>query len=370
MNTMLEYIVLKNFKCFDELQIRLAPLTLVTGMNGVGKSTLIQSLLIIRQSFVARYLQDGYISLNGELVNLINGSALLYNQANDECVEVRIEDEEDEYIFTLPKVENDNHLQLMEISPEGYTKKGLLLLEDDFVYLNAERLSPQIYYKPTNSSEKNYSRMGNRHGDKAVGVLFDAIDKVDDLNIVALKAETAASNRVGDNVSAWLGYIMGTKITAKVEKVNSEDLRLTYTVGDVAKENVFSPLNTAFGNSYLLPIIVAVLTAKKGGLILLENPEAHLHPAAQFRLGKLLAMAAEQGIQLIVETHSDHLLNGIRVAAKNGQISSDNVAIQYFVEHDGCHDAQRIVLNNDGELDCWPQGFFDEWEKALDSLIG
>ena len=152
--------------------------------------------------------------------------------------------------------------------------------------------------------------------------------------------------------------------------MNSEDLRLTYTVGDVAKENVFSPLNTAFGNSYLLPIIVAVLTAKKGGLILLENPEAHLHPAAQFRLGKLLAMAAEQGIQLIVETHSDHLLNGIRVAAKNGQISSDNVAIQYFVEHDGCHDAQRIVLNNDGELDCWPQGFFDEWEKALDSLIG
>lgn len=367
---MLEYIVLKNFKCFDELQIRMAPLTLVTGMNGVGKSTLIQSLLIIRQSFVARYLQDGYVSLNDELVNLINGGALLYNQADEECIEIRIEDTEDEFNFILPKIENDNHLQRVNISPKEYSDKRMLLLNDDFVYLNAERLSPQADYKLANPSEKNFSRLGNKHGDKAVGVLFDAIDKVTDLNIAELRAEEMTSNRVGDNVSAWLGHIMGTKITAKVEKVNSEDLRLTYTIGDVAKENVFSPLNTAFGYSYLLPIVVAVLTAKRGGIILLENPEAHLHPAAQFRLGVFLAMASDLGVQLIVETHSDHLLNGVRVAAKNGKISSGNVAIQYFVEHNGLHDAQRIVLNEDGELDCWPEGFFDEWEKALDTLIG
>lgn len=369
-NSMLEYIVLKNFKCFDELQVRMAPLTLVTGMNGVGKSTLIQSLLVIRQSFVARYLQDGYISLNDELVNLINGGVVLYNQADDECVEIRIEDSDNEYIFALPKVENDNHLQQVEISPDGILKKNMILFGDDFVYLNAERLSPQVDYKLQNSLEKKFSRMGNRHGDRAVGVLFDVIDKVSDLDVAALKADTAVSNHIGDNVSAWLGEIMGTKITAKVEKVNSEDLRLTYTVGDVTQENVFSPLNSAFGNSYLLPILVAVLTAKKGGLILLENPEAHLHPAAQFRLGIFLAIAAEQGIQLIIETHSDHLLNGVRVATKNKKISSNNVAIQYFIEQNGFHDAQRIVLNDDGELERWPKGFFDEWEKALDSLIG
>ncbi len=367
---MLEYIVLKNFKCFDELQIRLAPLSLITGMNGVGKSTLIQSLLIIRQSMVARYLQDGYISLNDELVNLINGRELLYNQADEECVRIEIDDTESGYTFTLPKVDNDNHLQQVEISSDEIFKKGISLIADDFVYLNAERLSPQVDYKQANLSEKNFSRMGNKHGDKAVGVLFDSVDKVDDLQIEELKAETAMSKRVGDNVSAWLGYIMGSKIATKVEKVNSEDLRLTYTIGDVNKENVFSPLNTAFGNSYLLPIIVAVLTAKRGGLILLENPESHLHPAAQFRLGEFLALAAENGIQLIVETHSDHLLNGVRVAAKNRKVSSDNVAIQYFYERDGFHNAQRIELKYDGELDSWPKGFFDEWEKALTSLIG
>ncbi len=367
---MLEYIVLKNFKCFDELQIRLAPLSLITGMNGVGKSTLIQSLLIIRQSIVARYLQDGYISLNDELVNLINGRELLYNQADEECVEIEIDDTVSEYTFTLPKVDNDNHLQQVIVSSDEIFKKGISLIADDFVYLNAERLSPQVNYQQVNFSEKNFSRMGNKHGDKAVGVLFDSVDKVDDLQIEELKAETATSKRVGDNVSAWLGHIMGSKIAIKVEKVNSEDLRLTFTIGDVNKENVFSPLNTAFGNSYLLPIIVAVLTAKKGGLILLENPESHLHPAAQFRLGEFLALAAENGIQLIVETHSDHLLNGVRVAVKNRKVLPDNVAIQYFFERNGFHNVQRIELRDGGELDSWPNGFFDEWEKALTSLIG
>ena len=367
---MVEYIILKNFKCFDELQVRLAPLTLITGMNGVGKSTLIQSLLLIRQSFVSRYFQDNYLCLNGDLANLINGEALLYKQAVDESVEIHIEDSENDFIFNVLQIDSDNHLQRVEICPNDYSKHGLFLFGDDFVYLNAERLAPQMDYKLMNPLEKNYSRMGNKHGDKAVGVLFDAIDKVSDLTIPALKAEAVSTLRLGDNVSAWMSYIMGTKITAKVEKVNSEDLRLTYTMGDVAKENVFSPLNSAFGYSYLLPIVTAVLTAKKNGGVLLENPEAHLHPAAQFRLGVFLAMASEQGIQLVVETHSDHLLNGIRVAAKEKKISSDNVAILYFSVRDGVHDAQRIVLNEDGELDRWPQGFFDEWEKALDTLIG
>lgn len=367
---MIEYIILKNFKCFDELQVRLAPLTLVTGMNGVGKSTLIQSLLLIRQSFISRYFQDDYLCLNGELANLINGEALLYKQAENDSVEICIEDSEHDFVFKIPQTDSENHLQHVEISPKDYSKRGLFLFEDDFVYLNAERLAPQMDYKLMNPSEKKYSRLGNKHGDKAVGVLFDAIDKVTDLTIPAMKAEAVSTLRLGDNVSAWMSYIMGTKITAKVEKVNSDDLRLTYTMGDVAKENVFSPLNSAFGYSYLLPIVTAVLTAKKNGGILLENPEAHLHPAAQFRLGLFLAVAAEQGIQLIIETHSDHLLNGIRVAAKEKKISSDNVSILYFADSDGYHKAQRIVLDKEGDLDIWPEGFFDEWEKALDTLIG
>lgn len=366
---MIEYVVLKNFKCFDDLQIRVAPLTLITGRNGVGKSTVMQALLTIRQSYVARYLQDGLLALNGDLVNLISGDEVLYRQAQSDGFDLRVEEAVGEADFVVESIEADNHLQKFSTHAENENWKALTLLGDDFVYLNAERLAPQVYYNLVNKSEKNYSRMGDKHGDKAVGVLFDAIDRVADLNIIALKNGNASTNYVGENVSAWIGEIMGAKVIVKVEKVNEKDVKLSYTMGDVINENVFSSLNTAFGYSYLLPIVVAVLTAKVGGIILLENPEAHLHPAAQFRLGQFLALAAENGVQILVETHSDHLLNGIRVAVKLHELSSENVGIKYFSEKDGIHDAQSIAIDDHGGLDYWPNGFFDEWEKALDKLI-
>lgn len=366
---MIEYIVLKNFKCFDDLQMRVAPLTLITGRNGVGKSTVIQALLTIRQSYVARYLQDGLLALNGDLVNLISGDEVLYRQAQSDGFDLRVEEAEGEIDFVVESIEANNHLQRFSTHAENETWKALTLFGDDFVYLNAERLAPQVFYNLVNKSEKNYSRMGDKHGDKAVGVLFEAIDRVVDLNIIALKNTKATTNYVGENVSAWMGEIMGAKVTVKVEKVNEKDVKLSYTMGDVADENVFSSLNTAFGYSYLLPIVVAVLTAKVGGIILLENPEAHLHPAAQFRLGQFLVLAAENGIQILVETHSDHLLNGIRVAVKHHKLSSENVGIKYFSERERMHEIQSITIDENGSLDFWPDGFFDEWEKALDELI-
>ena len=366
---MLEYIVLKNFKCFDELQMSLAPLTLITGKNGAGKSSLLQSLLVIRQSFVARYLQERQLALNGDLTNLINGGEVLYKQAEDNGFAIAIEGNDATCEFGISEIDTENHLQPLNTIPDTLFLKECCLTGNDFVYLNAERLAPQNGYKLVNPSEKNYSRTGNIHGDKAVGVLFDAIDKVTDLNIKELKAEEANSYRIGDNVSAWISRIMGTDVNIKTEKINGEDIKLSYTMGKSADENVFSPLNTAFGYSYLLPIVVAVLTAKPGGLILLENPEAHLHPAAQFRTGEFLALAAEHGIQLIVETHSDHLLNGVRVAVKKQKIMPENVTIKFFDIAKKLHVAKTLLVEENGGLSQWPDGFFDEWEKALDALI-
>lgn len=75
-------------------------------------------------------------------------------------------------------------------------------------------------------------------------------------------------------------------------------------------------LNTGFGITYVLSVLVAVLFAPKGSLVLIENPEAHIHPAAQAALMKLISRAAEHGVQIILETHSDHVINGALVALK------------------------------------------------------
>ena len=86
-------------------------------------------------------------------------------------------------------------------------------------------------------------------------------------------------------------------------------------------------------------------------------------------MGHFLARAAACGIQVVLETHSDHVLNGIRVAIKQGDIGHEDVQINFFRHEDGrsCIDTPRI--DQDGHIDLWPDDFFDEWDKQLSELL-
>jgi predicted ATPase len=90
-------------------------------------------------------------------------------------------------------------------------------------------------------------------------------------------------------------------------------------------------------------------------------------------MGLLLAKCAADGVQIIVETHSDHLLNSIRLAVKHKEsgFSADDVQICHFTRDPVTGDSYietPVVLEN-GELSSWPDGFFDEWDKSLDALL-
>ncbi|MGH3693299.1 MAG: AAA family ATPase [Pseudonocardiaceae bacterium] len=98
-----------------------------------------------------------------------------------------------------------------------------------------------------------------------------------------------------------------------------------------AHERTNSAGNIGFGFSYALPVIIAGLLAPGGGLLLVENPEAHLHPAGQSRLGRFLARIAGSGVQVVLETHSDHILNGVRLAvADERTINAHDVIVHFF----------------------------------------
>jgi predicted ATPase len=105
--------------------------------------------------------------------------------------------------------------------------------------------------------------------------------------------------------------------------------------------------------------------------MLIENPEAHLHPSGQTKMGKMLALASACGIQIVVETHSDHLLNGIRIAVKEGELRHSDVKCFFFTTDNSDEPAnvERISIDCFGMLDHWPVGFFDESEKNLLRLI-
>jgi len=157
-----------------------------------------------------------------------------------------------------------------------------------------------------------------------------------------------------------------------VELADAASLRFSYTGTSVdSGSREHRPSNVGFGLTYCLPIIVACLAAPKGALLLLENPEAHLHPRGQSALGQLLARCAADGVQIIVETHSDHVLNGIRIAAKRSEIPNEDVAVHFFSRNveNGESSITSPVLHANGRFSDWPDGFFDEWSKALDELL-
>src|SRR5262249_43391637 len=137
--------------------------------------------------------------------------------------------------------------------------------------------------------------------------------------------------------------------------------------------NPYRATNVGFGLTYTLPILIAALALPPGGLLLVENAEAHLHPQAQVRMGELLSLAASGGVQVIAETHSDHVLNGVRLAVKAGDIPPESVALRYFdrsnPEMELSSRVQSMHVDGNGRIDNWPPGFFDEWDKSLEELL-
>jgi predicted ATPase len=124
----------------------------------------------------------------------------------------------------------------------------------------------------------------------------------------------------------------------------------------------------------VLPIIVAVLTASKGDALLIENPEVHLHPAGQALMGAFLAHATRAGVQIILETHSDHVLNGIRRAVKSGIVTPEQVFLYFFnARYDLGETKSQVVnplLDRNGNVDFWPDGFFDQFDRDTNYFAG
>ena len=137
--------------------------------------------------------------------------------------------------------------------------------------------------------------------------------------------------------------------------------------GDVATRR-HRATNVGFGLSYVLPVVLALL-APRGSLCLIENPEAHLHPRGQTRLAELAVRAAGAGVQVFVETHSDHFVDGVRIAVRDGLIEPANTAIHYFERDGGRTVVSSPTVDADGRLSRWPAGFFDQHDENLAKLL-
>ncbi len=193
-----------------------------------------------------------------------------------------------------------------------------------------------------------------------------------------LRHAAGASDGLLSQLTAWMGEVSpGVRLATRTfADLSLAQLSFSFAQGG-ATSRVLRPTGVGFGLSYTLPVIVALLAAPVGALVLVENPEAHLHPRGQMAMGDLIARAGAAGVQVIVETHSDHVMNGVRVAVKEGRVGHDQVAFHYFRRVTETREGEeRIVhvvdsprIDADGLLDTWPPGFFDQFDIALSKLL-
>lgn len=368
---MLETLQLANFKSIKSGHFHLEDLTLFSGRNGMGKSSVLQSVLLLRQSYEAHLLPDVGLALAGQYVRIGRGKDLLYTEADEEVVTINCEWTESSLYLKF------NYNETSDVQPVASKEIAIgnpfnePLFTASFQYLSAERISPKSIYDVSDYAVKQQRSLGMKGEFTAH---FLSVHGDDSITISALKHTNASTNSLLDNINAWMSDITpGTKVVATlIPEINQASLHYQFATATQMTEK-FRPENTGFGLTYVLPVVTAVLSARTGDLLLIENPESHLHPAGQSVVAKLISLAAQNGVQIIVETHSDHFLNGVRTSAKSKLISNEKVRI-YFLsrdyENEG-HEVQidEVELYSSGKLSHWPEGFFDEWERSLDALI-
>lgn len=162
-------------------------------------------------------------------------------------------------------------------------------------------------------------------------------------------------------------------LTWKVEATRIDDTQVELRVGRLrhstraGARDLVSIADVGFGLSQVLPVVVALLTARPGQLVYLEEPEIHLHPRAQVALAQLLADAAIRGVRVVAETHSSLLLLAVQALVAEGALPRELVALHWFSQTpDGMTDVKSAELDEAGAFGDWPEDF-DEVTLAAQS---
>lgn len=376
---MIKQIYLEHFKCFELLKLPLAPLTLLSGSNASGKSSVLQALVLLHQT-MREHEWSCRLMLNGKAIRLGTVSDVVDKVHGRRTFKIGITDEEQSYSWSLTGERDEMSMSVDKIfiaSKEITFDDGLQYLLPQkadgptralsdrltrMTYVTAERLGPRAVHP---LEDPQIASVVGPKGEYAVSVLHLGREGkvLDDLIL-----KDVPPTRLQQVEARMRLFFPGCGfVVEQIPNVNAVTIRLRNS----EDTDFHSPIHVGFGLTQIFPIIVAALSAIKNDILLIENPEVHLHPAGQALVGKFLAEVANAGVQVIVETHSDHVLNGIRRAVKASDIPAGQVALHFFRPRTNGH-AQVIspIIDSSGNVDTWPEGFFDQFEKDMDYFAG
>jgi predicted ATPase len=401
---LIKSLSLKDFKCFEQVDIDFGKITLLTGANSSGKSSLIYALLGIMQS---KYFPQ-YFALNGELINMGGFDEVLRKKARRREFEINLFLGIYEDYFLTKWVQNSTNEQpqLKEMSHSYYTLKNIIDNEgtmeetwdiDDFNFLDGlvkkgyniirqderkiivendelanvdkviEDYETDIYFREIKEDNFSFNYMGSfrlppertyYRKTKAGKIGVNGEGYIDQI----IEWEESDKKKYDELIEAVTE--MGLFKTIQANKMKGGRFELNVQVNE--NSELASLTDVGFGISQFLPIIVADLQMNEASCLAISQPEIHLHPKIQATLGDYFCKQVNHtDKQYIVETHSEYLINRMRLLIVKGELKPEDVKL-YYMENDGIKTTTyAIELTTDGQIKNAPQGFFDTYEMDV-----
>lgn len=370
---MIEKVHVRALKSIKDLTVHCSNLNLFVGTNSSGKSTFLQALLLLAQT-----------KLNGKLISIGEFREVRNYYMPNESIRIekwdvgkRIptwvefeEDKENDSYKVFSSLYDENLIDWMEIDDE---EKSSYLLEDiGLHYLSCHRIGVNDIYEKNMLDESDFGIDGKY---ALAYLLRHESDPINEK--IAVHDENTTNSLLGQ-VNYWLNYIVGTNIYINdLKKTNYLQVKYNNNPANASSEALHSrPVNVGSGISYLISIIVACLGAEEDSVIIIENPEIHLHPKAQSKLSDFLYFISQNDRQLFVETHSDHIFNGLRAQVAEGHVLQNEITVNFFAMNKQyetqCNpivfkEFGKIVGTNE-EMDI--NDLFDQFEIDLNRMLG
>ena len=351
---MSDELTIRAFKCFEEMPLRLEKLTVLCGPNSGGKSTIVQALLLHNFSATTSKKE---IAVNGPFGLQLGDSEALQNRTSSSESDEGFSISLNGHIVSFVPGTSPRLLKATS-STSGVARPTL--------FLCAERNGPRLSQEKFSNLSDEYLNVGYAGQFTAEVLSVREREHVREALRPVLPETLILLLPV---VEHYLSLIFGP-IQIQV-RANGNTPPSLYFKRHGVEEDWSLASHTGFGITYALPVIVGGLLAAEGSNFVVDSPEAHLHPSAQTELAKFLARLAGTGVNVIVETHSDYVIEGVRIAIAAERLLRPEDCIIYSVElsEAGSRTATPLTVQPDGKLSGWPKGFFDQHVVNMRSLL-
>lgn len=350
---MLDKFSIKNYKSFKQSEFKLSYLNLFSGANSAGKSSAIQALLNATDNLLCKEGRHRIVARHTPTVTFNEVRNYIENAKEFE-IELFSDTEQQKLLF-MPADDAFINIDVLQVGIPS--EKFYEFCQHNLYYLPAVRTSRLTDTTINPNPDQNVLGLNDEY---IIDYYYSVRSRILDEKLIYDKSLKTLEGQV----NYWLYKLTGYKI---VVDMNGSQYKVKFeTIGG---KQLF-PYHVGTGISFIAEVIIVCLALPDNSMVIIENPEIHLHPAAQAELIDFLAIIAKSGRQVLVESHSDHIFNGIRRLLHKGSLFTEDVSVYNFHRgDDGLTLAESVSLSQEGGILHYVPDMFEQFDKDLDEIL-